>query len=460
MNEKLKHRKWGGLFALSFLLIALFFCNCNEHMDTYQVPVGTPPDLSKPSEITSFSPDSGGVGTQLIIEGNNFGSDTSYIKVTVNGKNARVIGANGKTIYAIVPSRADTGLVKVYIGKDQDKKEYAFNNDFKYIYKQNVSTIAGTEEGITDGPITEATLKRPSWIAFDKDGAMYVVENSGEGGEQGQGGIRKIYNGEVETLMRTQPGPFRRSRAVAFGVAKPGMDPNQDTLYVANDHNENNDPNINMAVGIMSRQNGFRTIKVLAYHRQCNHVTVNPVTNDIFYNNFSDGLLYRWDKKTQQGVQLCDLQGGNVEFSTVFSKDGRTIYLILRNKHCIYKADYDLATGQLVAEPELFAGEWDRSGYINGQGSVARFRDPSQGDTDEEGNLYVADRNNHCIRKISPDGIVTTWAAKGGENTGGYKDGDPQTAEFRAPEGCSFGPDGALYIADHDNHKIRKILVE
>ncbi|MDU1891525.1 MAG: IPT/TIG domain-containing protein [Dysgonomonas sp.] len=456
MNDKLKLRKWGGLLALSFLSITLFFCNCNERMDTFNVPEGTPPDLSKPSEITSYFPDSGGVGTQLIIEGTNFGSDTSYIKVTVNGKNARVVGSNGKVIYAIVPSRADTGLVKVYIGKDTDKKEYAFNNEFKYIFKQNVSTVAGTDEGITDGPVTEAKLRKPMWVTFDKDGAMYIVEH-GEG-DQGQGGIRRIYNGNVETLMRTQSGLFQRPRALAFGVAKPGMDPNQDTLYVANDRNDRDDPNINMAVGIMSRQNDFKTIKTLEYHRQNNHVCVNPVTNEVFYNNYSDGLLFKWNKKTQQRELMYDVDGGGVEFSTVFSKDGKTLFLILRNRQCIYKGDYNLTTGELT-NVEHFVGTWNSTGYINGQGTVTKFDQPCQGDTDEEGNLYVADKYNHCIRMITPEGVVSTWAGQGRDKSG-YQDGDPLKAQFREPEGACFGPDGALYVGDFNNHKIRKILIE
>lgn len=72
----------------------------------------------------------------------------------------------------------------------------------------------------------------------------------------------------------------------------------------------------------------------------------------------------------------------------------------------------------------------------------------------EDGNFYVADRGNHCIRIITPDGEVSTYA---GQNKAGMADGIASQAEFNNPEGCQFGPDGALYVADYSNHAIRKV---
>lgn len=73
-------------------------------------------DPRKPIVLESFSPHEGGVGTQLIIRGENFGYDASKIRVRIaNNENreARVISAKGNRIYAIVPARADTGHVTV-----------------------------------------------------------------------------------------------------------------------------------------------------------------------------------------------------------------------------------------------------------------------------------------------------------------------------------------------------------
>ena len=60
------------------------FWGCNNDLAPIRQNQALPPDLSKHSVFESFSPDSGGIGTQLIIRGKNFGSDPSYVKVTVN----------------------------------------------------------------------------------------------------------------------------------------------------------------------------------------------------------------------------------------------------------------------------------------------------------------------------------------------------------------------------------------
>lgn len=70
-----------------------------------------------------------------------------------------------------------------------------------------------------------------------------------------------------------------------------------------------------------------------------------------------------------------------------------------------------------------------------------------------DGTLYVADAGNHRIRKISPDGMVTTLA--GSEQ--GFRDGPGPQARFAKPSGLAMAPDGALLVADVSLHRIRKV---
>ncbi|MEJ0104355.1 MAG: hypothetical protein WDO19_18110 [Bacteroidota bacterium] len=73
---------------------------------------------------------------------------------------------------------------------------------------------------------------------------------------------------------------------------------------------------------------------------------------------------------------------------------------------------------------------------------------------DSTGTLYVTDSNNGAIRKITTDGLVTTIAGTAGI---GYEDGDGSIAKFHNPTGIAIGRDGALFITDTWNHRIRKM---
>lgn len=93
-------------------------------------------------------------------------------------------------------------------------------------------------------------------------------------------------------------------------------------------------------------------------------------------------------------------------------------------------------------------------GYADGPGGQARFNTPSGLAIDQRGNLYVADTGNHAIRKITPDGMVTTVAGSG---VAGTADGVGKAAQFNGPVGLAVDGDGTVYVADTYNDTIRKI---
>jgi sugar lactone lactonase YvrE len=93
-------------------------------------------------------------------------------------------------------------------------------------------------------------------------------------------------------------------------------------------------------------------------------------------------------------------------------------------------------------------------GSIDGIGTKASFLGPSGLTIDASGNLYIADTGNNKIRKISPVGVVTTVAGTG---VGGSVDGDRSQASFLAPTDVAVDGSGNLYVADISNNKIRKI---
>ncbi len=95
------------------------------------------------------------------------------------------------------------------------------------------------------------------------------------------------------------------------------------------------------------------------------------------------------------------------------------------------------------------------SGSADGSGSTARFAYPQDVSVDRAGNVYVADRDNHAIRKVTPAGEVTTLAGLAG--SGGLADGTGSQARFNRPHGVAADDAGNVYVADSANHAIRKI---
>jgi hypothetical protein len=94
-------------------------------------------------------------------------------------------------------------------------------------------------------------------------------------------------------------------------------------------------------------------------------------------------------------------------------------------------------------------------GSADGTGSAASFNNPTGLAVDASGNIYVADYGNNEIRKITSTGVVTTWA--GNAILSGSTDGTGTAASFYGPSGITVDSSGNLYVADANNNRIRKI---
>ncbi len=95
------------------------------------------------------------------------------------------------------------------------------------------------------------------------------------------------------------------------------------------------------------------------------------------------------------------------------------------------------------------------AGTTDGAGDVALFRGPLGLTHDAAGNVYVADTRNFTIRRIAPDGTVSTLAGLAGVS--GLADGTGAAARFSRVNGIAIGPDGDLYVSDYDNARIRRV---
>ncbi|HMV51195.1 MAG TPA: hypothetical protein PKD31_25870, partial [Blastocatellia bacterium] len=111
------------------------------------------------------------------------------------------------------------------------------------------------------------------------------------------------------------------------------------------------------------------------------------------------------------------------------------------------------STAQSGLYVSTFAGLGFSAGFSDGQGVTARFNAPLGMTIDKDDNLIVADFRNHRIRKIDPEGRVTTIAGVGG----GFLNGPVSLAKFFGPAGVALDKDGNIIVADYGNNRIRMI---
>ncbi len=141
--------------------------------------------------------------------------------------------------------------------------------------------------------------------------------------------------------------------------------------------------------------------------------------------------------------------------------DAGNVYIVDSENHAIRKMTpyVNLGNGQSASTlaGANSSGGWGTAGYKDASGASARFDTPKDITIDGNGNLYVTDFLNHCIRKISPTGSVLTLAGKGTEY--GNKDGSGSAARFDSPYGIAMLDATNLVVTDFTNASIRKVNI-
>lgn len=180
------------------------------------------------------------------------------------------------------------------------------------------------------------------------------------------------------------------------------------------------------------------------------------VAGNVYVDDYSNNQI---KKVTPAGVVSVFAGSGASGFTngqgtaaTLNQPDGITIdangnlYIADQSNHAIRK----ITPGGLVT---TLAGN-STTGSTDGTGSAASFYFPKGLGIDAAGNIYVADNSNNLIRKVTPTGVVTTIAGNG---TTGFFNGNGRSASFNSPTGVEVDATGNLYIADAGNNAIRKM---
>lgn len=426
------------LQVFCFLLLSLWILSCSDD------EAGSGYDAGKPIVISSFLPDSGGVREKFVIQGENFGTDVSKIKVFFNKTEARILNSSGRTIYALVPRQpGDSCDIKVVVGDANVADSMVYGGKrFKYIVQASVSTIVGKEDangsgGYVDGAYAEAMFDDPRGIAVDKDGSLLIMEVFPKR-------ARLAVDNKVSTIMAglsEYPSliTFQKDREVAYYPLNTSLD---------------------FAIFRMEKKKGYLPVEVVHlkkadykyFHYVCNLAIDDD--NNLYLFGRKDGAIVRFAHTTYK-MDTIGYVHSSSEISGaygVYNPLDKKLYWAQYGRHAIYRMNTD---GSGV---ELFAGKVGVPGFQNGVTTQALFNEPNAMCVDSRGNIYVCDSKNHVVRQIDLEGFVTTLAGTPGKS--GFNDGTPDDAKFYTPVGIDIDKDDFLYVADKDNSRIRKIAIE
>ena len=383
--------------------------------------------------LNSISPESGKKGTVVSINGTNFGTNQDALSVSFNDKPALIQSVTDTVITAIVPSGALTGLVKVIVAGIE-----LTGPEFSYVVTVEISTLAGGTRGFADGIGKTARFSFPFGITTDSFRNIYVADWANHR-------IRKITpDGTVSTIAGN--GLKGNQDGAGINATFSGVD------GLATDKFEN--------IYITEREVG-RVRRISA-----NNGMVSTIATGLTYpegivvddsGNIYVGDLNKLLKIDPNGTISILAGGDDAGFTDGIGTDAKfnnLTSLAIDASGIIYATDgSNHRIRRITPNGEVGTVAGSTRGFADGAAVSAQFDYPTGITVDLEGNLFVVDYYNDSIRKITPDGQVSTLVDS---NTPGFDEGD----ETNILETITIDVDGNLYITDSKNHNIRKITFE
>jgi sugar lactone lactonase YvrE len=317
-----------------------------------------------------------------------------------------------------------------------------------------VTTAAGLGEGYRNGAAASARFRKPTGLALGKDGQIFIAEDSQA--------IRKLVSGEVTTFagkpyigdLVDGVGGDAYFRTI-FGMAVDASG----NIFVA-DGNNNAIRKIS-AEGVVTTFAGRRPGSSPGDASNAPDGLNNPFAITID----KDGNVYVIDRScvrkiSKDGV-ISTLAGSPVESGFADGVGSAARFAILRSLTVDDNGNVYVADSYTLRKitPDGTVSTIARSTCDYADGVDGKFCNVHSVAVDRAGNLFFTDTTNKNIRKLAPDGIMSTVAGStvGRYAPGGSADGQGASASFDSPGSIAFDSAGKLYVADTFNHTVRVI---
>lgn len=373
-------------------------------------------------------------------------SDGNVIDIVISGTEYCIRGYNpNSATYKTLATAATKGSTST-VCASAGPSVAAITESGEIFNSGVVTTLAGSgTAGSADGVGTAAQFNYPVDVAIDTiSSSIYVLEANNNR-------IRKIASNTTVTTLSGTINAF--SSAWGLTVNPSG------TLFAADTYNQ-----------VIKQITPGGVVTTFAgsggYGSNNGNGTAASFSRVIDVASDGSGNLYVADmdtnliRKITTGADVTTLAGSgstgsadgtgaaasfNVPYGVAVGSGG-TVYIADRYNHKIRK----ITSAGVVT---TLAGSGS-SGYMDGTGTAAQFNSPSSVAVDTFGNVYVSDAGNNRIRKITPAGVVTTIAGSG---AAGSTNGTGTAASFNRPDGIAVSSTGIIYVAETANNRIRKI---